>query len=132
MTPARRIHSLLLVLVIAGCKRDRAAPGVNDSTYVASMVALYRVAVDTMLDSAGRAAARRSVLQQRGLTPEQLERWARELARDPQRAASVSAEISRRVIPYESSRRPNAGVPVPVPPKPLPGTPPARRPPAAK
>lgn len=116
MTPARRIHSLLLIFVIAGCKRDKAAPGVNDSTYVASMVALYRIAVDTMLDSAGRAAARRTVLQQRGLTPDQLERWARELATDPQRAANVSGEISRRVIPYEPSRRPDARIPATLPP----------------
>jgi hypothetical protein len=120
MTPARRIHRLLLILVFAGCTGDKAAPGVNDSTYIASMVALYRVALDTTLDSAGRVAARRSVLQQRGLTSDQLERWARGLARDPKHATDVASEISRKVQQFEPSRRPDARVPSRPPPPPSP------------
>jgi hypothetical protein len=120
MAPARRIHCLLLMLMIAGCKRDGVATGVSDSTYIASMVALLRVAGDSTLDSARRAAARRSVLQQRGLTPEQLERWARGLARDPQRATDVASEINRKVqqspaqmAAPRQQRRPTPPVPVP-------------------
>ena len=109
MPPARRIHSLLLILVIAGCTRDGLAPGMSDSTYIASMVALLRVGGDATLDSAGRAAARRTVLQQRGLTPEQLEQWARGLARDPQRANDVASEIHRKV-----QQLPTQPVPTPM------------------
>jgi hypothetical protein len=114
MPPARRIHSLLLILVISGCPRDGVAPGMSDSAYIASMVALLRVAGDATLDSAGRAAARRSVLQQRGLTPAQLEQWARDLARDPQRATEVASEIHRKV-----QQLPTQPVPTPMRPAPV-------------
>ena len=86
------IHGAL-VLAVGSCQRGRDIAGVGDSTFVQTMAALHRIEVDPTLDSAGKAAARRAVLQDRGLSPEQLERAARALADDPARAATIWSRI---------------------------------------
>ena len=70
--------------------------GVTDSSFVATMTALTRINQDGSLDSASRAAARDSVLQARDLTPDDLERAARALEDDPERAMALWLEITRR------------------------------------
>lgn len=79
----------------------------SDSTFVATMAELRRVQSDPTLDSARRADARRAVLQGRGLTAEALERAARALADDPERAALVLQAIDRKMatLPADSAPR---------------------------
>ena len=49
-------------------------------------------------DTTARAAARRRILQQRGLTVEQMDRVGRALANDPERAAAVFDAIQKRAV----------------------------------
>ena len=76
-----------LVLASSGC--GRGISDVDDSTFVAVMARLHAIERDALLDSAGKVEARRGALQERGLSPEQLERAARALADDPDRAIRV-------------------------------------------
>lgn len=72
-------------------------PGVSDSAFVATMADLRRIgAVGS--DSAATNTTRRRVLQQRGLTVQQLDRAARALAADPERATAIFEAIQRRAI----------------------------------
>ena len=61
------------------------------------MARLHVVQADATLDSAARAAARDSVLQEQGLSRERLEAAARALADDPDRALAVWRAIEQRV-----------------------------------
>lgn len=70
-------------------------PGVSDSAFVATMAELRRAEGSTP-DTVALAAARRRILQQRGLTVEQMDRAARALANDPKRASDLFAEIDKR------------------------------------
>lgn len=92
-----RLLPALLALLVAACARGELVPGVREATFVATMAELRR-AEGTVLDSAARAAARRRILQQRGLTVDQLERAARVLAADPPRALAAWQEIERRAV----------------------------------
>ena len=69
--------------------------GVTDSTFVATMTALTRINADSSLDSARRAVARDSLLQSRDLTAATLERAARALANDPDRALALWQRIAK-------------------------------------
>ena len=69
--------------------------GVTDSTFVTTMAALMRINADASRDSAGRAVARDSVLQSRDLTAETLERAARVVSDDPDRAAALWQRIMK-------------------------------------
>ena len=69
--------------------------GVTESTFVATMTALTRLNADSSLDSTRRAAARDSLLQSRDLTPAMLERAARALGDDPDRAVALWQRIAR-------------------------------------
>jgi len=84
-----RVWHVALVVASAGCERGRGISGVGDSTFVAAMAQLHAIERDVRLDSAGKVAARRVALQERGLSPVQLERAARALAEDPDRAIRV-------------------------------------------
>ena len=81
------------------CRQGEIVAGVSDSTFVATMTALSRINEEALGDSASRAAARDSVLQSRGLTREDLERAARALEDDPDRAAELWIRIGRAEIP---------------------------------
>ena len=93
--------SALLALLVVACTGGELVPGVREATFVATMAELRR-AEGTVLDSAARAAARRRILQQRGLSVDQLERAARALAADPPRAVAVWQEIERRAVASDS------------------------------
>lgn len=83
--------------MVLACAPGTTLAGVGDSTFIAAMAELRRVEQDPALDSAARASARRAVLQQRGLTPATIERAARALAKEPERAMRVWQAIDRRV-----------------------------------
>lgn len=79
-------------------------PGVSDSAFVTTMAELRRAEGSTT-DTVALAAARRRILQQRGLTVEQMDRAARALANDPKRAADLFSAIDKRAsnVPTDSS-----------------------------
>ena len=79
----------MLAIAAAGCRTEGATGDVSDSAFIATMAELQRVQTSTALDSAARDSARRSVLQRRGLTPEQLYRAARAMAADEAHAVRV-------------------------------------------
>ena len=107
---------LTLVAAAGGCRREAAAvDGVSEATFVATMVELRRLDTATT-DSAARQAARTAVLQRRGLTARQLERYAASLADDPTRAQAVFSRIDSTV-----SHGANGGKPLPPPPSAGPG-----------
>lgn len=107
----RLFHPALLALLVAlpvvACGGGELVPGVREATFVATMAELRR-AEGTTLDSAARAVARRRILQQRGLTVDELERAARALAADPPRAIAVWQEIERQAVSADSG---STGIP---------------------
>ena len=119
----RSAHAVAAVVLLAsaGCRRDEIISGVSDSAFVATMADLRRVQNDASLDSARRKMARDSVLQRRGLTPAEVERAARALARNPDRASAIWQAIDRRAEePVEPPQTRPPGPPPGVPPEPLP------------
>jgi hypothetical protein len=69
---------------------------VSDSAFVRTMARLNAIDRDSVLDSAGRANAKRQLLQEEGLTSNALIEAARQLADDPKRARDVFLAIDRR------------------------------------
>ena len=90
-----------MLVGIVGCRKGEIAPGVTDSTFVAAMTALIRINGDATRDSAQKAIARDSVLQSRDLTEARLERAARALGDDPDRALAVWQRINKAAGPVE-------------------------------
>jgi hypothetical protein len=95
----QRLSHVILILACAmvGCARGDIVPGVSDSAFVATMADLRRVQGSTA-DTVALAAMRRRILQQRGLTVEQLDRAGRALANDPQRATDLFDAIDKRAV----------------------------------
>ena len=111
---------LTVVGPASGCRRRTAVvDGVSDSTFVATMVELRRLDSATTTDSAARLAARAAVLQRRGLTAPQLERFATALAAEPERAQTLFARIDSTLRPRagggKSPQLPPSSGPAPVP-----------------
>src|SRR5919204_2349114 len=90
---ALSVVGVALTLCAPGCRRAAARSGVSDSTFVATMAALQMIDTDDTKDSAAKAAARQRVLQERGLSPAQLERAARAYAGNPERATRIWSRI---------------------------------------
>ena len=88
------IHALVLSGLV-GCRQGEIVAGVTDSSFVATMTALARINEDENRDSARRVIARDSLLQSRDLTAAQLERAARALANDPDRALALWQRIMK-------------------------------------
>lgn len=93
----RRIGHLPLLLVLGGLGCRPGGGRLDDSTFVTTIAELRRVHADTAVTDGEREAARRKVLQTRGLTPDELDSHARALARDPERAVLVWQAIERKV-----------------------------------
>ena len=79
-------------------------PGVSDSAFVATMADLRRVNGPPE-GSPEMVAMRQRVLQQRGLTGEQLEQAARALAHQPERATKIFQAIQRRTVAATDTTR---------------------------
>jgi hypothetical protein len=105
----RRMMALLaglIVFVVAACRESELAAGVDESTFVATMAALHRVNASDSLTNEDKERARDSVLQGRGLTPEQLSAAAEALGRDPDRALAVWRRITVSDSEDSTARRP--------------------------
>ena len=81
---------------MVGCTRGDIVPGVSDSVFVATVADLRRV--DLTADSATKARKRSQILQQRGLSVDQLDRAAKTLAKDPKRLADIFEAIDKRAV----------------------------------
>ncbi len=84
---------VIAALALGGCRQGHEISGISDSTFVATMASLHAIERNPALDSAGKAAARRAALQERGLSPDGLERAARALASDPEHAIKLWTRI---------------------------------------
>ncbi|HSJ63062.1 MAG TPA: hypothetical protein VK922_04050 [Gemmatimonadaceae bacterium] len=92
----RRLRFAFLTLLLAtasGCERSTGLAGLSEEEFVSAMAALRRIERDVTLDSATKATARVNTLQERNLTPPELEAAARALAGDPERALTVWSRI---------------------------------------
>ena len=93
------------MFAVMGCDRRGGGAGLDDSTFVATMAELRRVHADTVSSVAQRDSARRKVLQTRGLTPVELDSYARDLADDPERAVLVWQALERKLSMPEAVSR---------------------------
>ena len=89
--------TVILACAMVGCARGDIVPGVSDSAFVAAM-ADFRRAQGSTSDTVALAAARQRILQQRGLTVEQMDRAGRAQANDPQRAAALFEAVDKRAV----------------------------------
>src|SRR5919108_920050 len=97
MRQAEILALIATSLIALGCSRPATQPEVGDSTFVAVMSELRRIETDTSLDSTMRDSMRKVTLRQRNLTPAALERAARALADEPERAVAVWRSIERHL-----------------------------------
>ena len=98
----RRAETLALAAVAVatfGCSRPTTQPEISDSTFVAVMTELRRIEADVTIDSTMRDSIRKVTLRRRGLTPEALERAARALADQPERAVALWRSIEQHLNP---------------------------------
>ena len=98
---------LMLACAVVGCARGDIVPGVSDSTFVYTMAELRRAEGSTT-DSAALGAARKRILQQRGLTVEVMDRAARALANDPARATALFDAIEKHAVNAPPTAMPSA------------------------
>src|SRR5688500_9234550 len=96
-------RGVLLAVAALACGRGEIVDGVSDSTFVAALADLPRIRADPLLDDAARDSARRHALQSRGLTVEQMDRAALELADDPERARELLQAVRVRLMPGADS-----------------------------
>jgi len=94
------MRRLLVVAAIAaaGCRpaEPKVQLPVSDSVYVHTMVALWKVATDSSIDSTARDSMRRQVLRDNRVTVQLLDSTSRLLAIQPVRANSLWARIDRQ------------------------------------
>ena len=87
--------ALILALGTSGCQGREIISGVDDSTFVRTMAALRQVQGDSTLGDSARRVRRDSVLRRNEVTADRLERAARALADDPQRAEALFQAVNR-------------------------------------
>jgi hypothetical protein len=102
--PERSTLVLLALLALAGCKSSAEPTAADDSLFVNTMADLRRIRTDPALDSAARDSAREATLRKHGVSADELEAMARELAQDPKRALEDWREIERLAV-HDTTRR---------------------------
>lgn len=88
----------MLGAALAACTRADGRAVMDDSTFVAAMARLHIVDRNYQLSDAARDSLRREVLQEQGLTADELERQARHYAGDPARASAIWSAIGKRSL----------------------------------
>jgi hypothetical protein len=91
-----------LLATTPACERSTDLAGMSEERFVSTMVELRRIDRDLMLDSATKSTARSGTLQERNLTPAELEAAARALAREPAYALEVWARIDTLAMQQDS------------------------------
>jgi hypothetical protein len=98
MQIGRVVRHCVLGAALAACTRTDGRAVMDDSTFVAAMARLHSIERKYQLTDAARDSLRRAVLQEQGLTREQLERQARHYAGDPARASAIWTAISKKTL----------------------------------
>lgn len=88
----------MLGAAIAACARTDVRAVMDDSTFVTAMARLHVIDRTYQLTDAARDSLRRAVLQEQGLTPDELERQARHYAADPANASAIWTAINRKTL----------------------------------
>lgn len=88
----------MLGAALAACTKTGGRAVMDDSTFVTAMARLHVIERNYQLTDAARDSLRRGVLQEQGLTPDELERQARHYAAEPMRASAVWTAISRKAL----------------------------------
>ena len=68
----RRYLTLLTLLAVGGCQRDAVFTEMSDSTFVQTMVALRKLPVGGVFDTANRNRQRDAILRRFGVTAVQV------------------------------------------------------------
>jgi hypothetical protein len=92
------VRHCVLGAVLAACTRTDGRAVMDDSTFVAAMARLYVIDRKYQLSDAARDSLRRAVLQEQGLTTDDLERQARHYAANPTRASAIWSEINKMSV----------------------------------
>ena len=92
------VRHCVLGAAIAACARSGERAVMDDSTFVTAMAQLHAIDRKYELSDAARDSLRRGVLQEQGLTPDELERQARHYAGNPARASAIWNAISRKAL----------------------------------
>jgi hypothetical protein len=90
-------HCALGAAILACAKTDGRAV-MDDSTFVTAMARLHVIDRSYQLSDAARDSLRRAVLQEQGLTPDELEQQARHYAANPARASAIWTAISQKTL----------------------------------
>lgn len=101
----RLLLALLALGAFIACNSSAEPAAPDDSVFVRTMGELRRIRTDPALDSAARDSARGATLRAHGVTPEELEAMARDLAADPERALAEWREIDK-IASGDSARPP--------------------------
>ena len=88
----------MLGAALVACTRTNGRAVMDDSTFVAAMARLHIVDRNYQLSDAARDSLRREVLQEQGLTADELERQARHYDGDTARASAIGSEIGKRSL----------------------------------
>jgi hypothetical protein len=103
------VRHCVLGAALAACTRADGRAVMDDSTFVAAMARLHIVDRNYQLSDAARDSLRREVLQEQGLTADELERQARHYAGDPARASAIWSEIGKRSLALLGDTTTSAG-----------------------
>jgi hypothetical protein len=90
---------MALVLVLSACSADDEAFGVADEQFVETMVELRRAALSAGTDTARFEALRRTVLEEQGVTEEELRAYIAARASDLNHMATVWDSVAARLSP---------------------------------
>lgn len=91
--------ALMMSLVLSACSADDEAFGAEDEQFVETMVELRRAAQTAGRDTARFEALRRAVLEQRGVTEEELRAYVAARADDLNHMATVWDSVAARLSP---------------------------------
>ena len=94
------VRLCVLGAAIAACSKADGRAVMDDSTFVTTMARLHVLERKYELSDAARDSLRRRVLQEQGLTPDELERQARHYAADPAHASAIWTAIAQKAIAF--------------------------------
>ena len=107
------VRHCVLGAAIAACARSEGRAVMDDSTFVTAMAQLHAIDRKHELSDAARDSLRRGVLQEQGLTSDELERQARHYAAQPAGASAIWTAISRKTLRLEGDTTAASGQPPP-------------------
>jgi hypothetical protein len=87
----------LLAALLAGCGGGEAAFGVEDDRFVNTMVELRRAALETGMDTAAFAAARRRILETHEVTEDSLRSYVERRSTDLDAMAAIWDSVNARL-----------------------------------